>query len=250
MTRRSRTRPESLVALRAEMELRFGELAVYASSWLQPVLFEVLERPLSRPRWRVLSRRFNGELLRRAEAKGTSAERELHGAARQALSLAVPELEIPGRLMEEDGRMASAYALRELRRRISELVTRDLLGLDWRQPGKPSSEEPASPRQRTGDIVGPSSSPFTTLTPLGRFPSPMDDLEAAETARELLDALSAQEREVFHLVAQGIPTEEAAAAMAASPGAARVLLHRFRGKARRVLGLRKKPRRSKKPATT
>lgn len=218
-------KPQSLAALREEMELRFGALAVYASSWLQPVLLELLQRPLSHPRWRALSERFNAELLRRAEANGRSAEREMLIVARQALSLAVSELAIPGCLMGDDGQEAAAYALRQLRRRTNELVTRDLLGPGWRRPAVPPSE----------DLPGP---------------SPLDALEATETAREFLDVLSAQEREAFHLVAQGIPPEEAAAAVAPSPGAARVLLHRFRGKARRILDLRKKPCRSKKTATT
>ncbi|MCI0369825.1 MAG: hypothetical protein L0214_00225 [candidate division NC10 bacterium] len=74
---------------------------------------------------------------------------------------------------------------------------------------------------------------------------PLAALIAAETARELLDALSPQERQVLRLVDQGTPPTEAAAAVAPSPGAARVLLHRLRKKAIRLLphGLRKKTRR-------
>lgn len=76
---------------------------------------------------------------------------------------------------------------------------------------------------------------------------PLAALIAAETAREFLETLSPQEREVFLLLGQGTPPKEAAAAVAPSPGAARVLLHRFLEKARRLLGLPKKPRRPKNP---
>lgn len=80
--------------------------------------------------------------------------------------------------------------------------------------------------------------------PLPVAPQPgsvLDAFIAADTLQEILDALSPQERDVLLLAArEGTPADEAATALASSPGAARVSLSRLRKKAARLLPPRKK----------
>jgi len=207
---------------RGSVEDRYGRLAIHASDWLQPVINELLDDPLVPQRRRALRQRFDVELRRRADSHGTSVEYELLQAARIALSLALP-LSVPDCLMDANDSSAADYARRELRRRINERVTHDLLGHEWRHEyaQKHDTVEDHEHELEASD--------------------PLIDLLTAQTNDEdllatLVEAdLTPSERALVDVIANGEADTRAEAArrLGITPANARKIAERIRRKTRR-----------------
>jgi hypothetical protein len=94
----------------------------------------VLRYPLQRRRWLAIYHRVQQELSDRADLHRRSPADELWLAARTAFSLSLPHcppIALDGHDMDPGSRDSWA---RVIRRQINDLVTEDVLGLDWRQP--------------------------------------------------------------------------------------------------------------------
>lgn len=111
------------------------ELTLYASDWLQPVIDDLIQRPIAPQRWRALRDSIDAALRERAAARTTSTERELRQAARAAISLVLNGLTVPARLLDPDDPKSPAardFVLTAVRAKVNNLVTDDLLGPEWR----------------------------------------------------------------------------------------------------------------------
>ncbi len=124
------------------------EYTLHASAWLQPVIEQLLERPVAAQRWRALRNPIDRALSERAAGSGVSKQQTLRSMARAAILLTLNELKVPARLFDPDEPMApraQKYVLEHVRSRVNNLVTEDLLGPGWRHPvGSQDDSEPVA----------------------------------------------------------------------------------------------------------
>ena len=100
-----------------------------------------LRHPLSPQRWRAWKDEIITELHERADRNGSTPEEELIWATSAAVQIAQCE----GR--EEEPRFHAEWVT-WYRRRIQNLVTADLLGLDWRKRERHDAEDLATPTEQ------------------------------------------------------------------------------------------------------
>jgi RNA polymerase sigma factor (sigma-70 family) len=120
------------------------ELTLYASTWLQPLIDKLLSHPIAPPRWGPHKDRFIKALKERALSRGTNPKYELRRAARTAISLTLSGFSVPARLFdpnETDAPLARAFVRKDVRQRVNNLVTKDLLGTEWRRHDVSIDEE-------------------------------------------------------------------------------------------------------------
>ena len=118
------------------------KLYLHTSTWLGPVVNQVILIPIARQRFKTLHPDIERELKRRASDRGTTPEYELCLSARLALSLVIQGLTGPTRLFDPCDPTSPAavkYVRKKIQERINYEVTIDLLGPGWRRLSK---EEP------------------------------------------------------------------------------------------------------------
>ncbi|PCJ61090.1 MAG: hypothetical protein COA65_02415 [Rhodospirillaceae bacterium] len=194
------------------------KFTIYASPWLKPILDEFLERPIAPQRWSAYFSRFKRELRERAEGMGSTSKYELLCESRAAVSLVAEGpgvwLTVPTELFNPsdgaDQPRARQHVKDKVRQRINNLVTKALLGNEWRHNDLiPLSEE----------IPSAADSPEATLA-------------RGQEVAALLAQATEQERPILALMYKGYTTTEAARTLGITPGAARQALHRLRHRIR------------------
>lgn len=112
------------------------EFTLYASTWLQPLIDELLRWPIHKKRWYAYESDILKALKERALSQGTNPKYELRRAARTAISLTLSGFSVPTRLFdpnETDAPLASAFVRKKVRKDVNNFVIVDLLGLNYRR---------------------------------------------------------------------------------------------------------------------
>ena len=78
------------------------EYTLHASAWLQPVIEQLLERPVAAQRWRALRNPIDRALSERAAGTGVSKQQALRGIARESILHTLNGLAVPARLFDPD----------------------------------------------------------------------------------------------------------------------------------------------------
>jgi hypothetical protein len=104
---------------------------------------DVCRQPIQPQRWRAIESRVLRELSRRAREHGTTPEQEMYLVAKTALACALLQVNLRFSGAEPDPDSIKGFA-REIRRRVNDLATEALLGVNWRQLIPPADLQPES----------------------------------------------------------------------------------------------------------
>ena len=179
-----------------------------AIEWIADKWFR---KPIAPQRFKPLGPRICTVLRERAEAANTTVEAELRESVKQALLIALDDIEDIGGIFAPEPR-------KQLLRRLNDLVVEDLLGPNWRRA--PSEDAEA-------------------LLDLWSEEAGHAELEAALDLDALASksGLSEAETEVISALRQGLSLTDAAEKLGIKAGAARVRWHRAKQKLQAATGM-------------